>query len=164
MDWATLQAEQAEWSKRNFGEQPGYQMVLGMVEEAGELAEAGTAELVADAVGDIVVFMSGYCTTQGIQLTDVFEASERVYESAPMVVFLGRICHAHLKAEQRIRGTSGEHVATKVQSMAGVIQCARHALVNAGSSLTLEDAVRATWSSVKQRDWKKAPSNGIAAP
>jgi NTP pyrophosphatase (non-canonical NTP hydrolase) len=163
MDWSVLQAEQAEWSKRNFGDQPGYQMVLGMVEEVGELTEAMTMAMLEDAAGDIVVYMSGYCTTQGIRLADVFVEAERCREVAALPAFVGRLCHAHLKCEQGIRGTAEAHAAAKVQAMAGVVVRLRAELKEHASSRSLEAVVADTWAAVRQRDWQKAPANGVDA-
>jgi NTP pyrophosphatase (non-canonical NTP hydrolase) len=77
-----LQMQAHEWRTRNF---PGYdarQQFLGMVEEMGELAHVdlkeeqrirGMSEAVAhearvDAIGDLIIFLTGYCTAMQINL------------------------------------------------------------------------------------------------
>lgn len=78
---ATLQREQAEWARRNFGEQPAWCSVVGAMEELGELAHAllksqqgirGTDEehraAAADAVADVIVFLAGFCSATKIDL------------------------------------------------------------------------------------------------
>ena len=105
MELRQLQREMREWSERNFGEQPSYQPLLGVVEELGELAHAQLKEEqgirtnenhiedAQDAVGDLLIFLMNYCSSRG---WDVQEILER------------------------------------------------------------------TWDSVKQRDWKKNPENGVS--
>lgn len=78
-----LQTEQREWQKRNFGDQPGYRMLLGAMEEIGELAHAHLKhEQVirgdslkhfndkVDAVADAIVFLAGYCNAENIDLQE----------------------------------------------------------------------------------------------
>jgi NTP pyrophosphatase (non-canonical NTP hydrolase) len=80
-----LQREHDDWISRNFpGEEP-YQPLLGLVEEVGELARAhlkgeqgirrGVDQIQVqmdkvDAVGDIVVYLAGYCSANGINLQE----------------------------------------------------------------------------------------------
>lgn len=73
-----LQTENAEWAEHNFPETVGeglsYRSLLGVFEEAGELAHAHlkgeqgirhTSQEIhamkADAVGDILVYLAHYC-------------------------------------------------------------------------------------------------------
>jgi NTP pyrophosphatase (non-canonical NTP hydrolase) len=71
---------------------------------------------------------------------------------------VGELCHAHLKAEQGIRGTPEEHRAAKLDAVGDVVvyladYCARN-------GLDLGQAVAATWASVRERDWVKFPGDG----
>ena len=81
-----LQAEQREWSERNFGPHPAWHPLLGVVEEVGELAHAflkaeqgirgSREELEAeakDAVADAVIFLSDFCTCAGFNLEAIVE-------------------------------------------------------------------------------------------
>tara|TARA_Y100000310_G_scaffold292597_1_gene321487 strand:+ start:2442 stop:2762 length:321 start_codon:yes stop_codon:yes gene_type:complete len=83
---AELQDEVGQWSHLNFGTVPSWQCVLGLQEELGELshhylkreqrirsAENHDAEI-ADAVGDIFVFLLHFCHLEGISLEDTIEA------------------------------------------------------------------------------------------
>jgi len=67
---------------------PAWHAILGVVEEVGELSHAylkreqgirGTREQhdasIVDAVGDIVLFLSGFCSVEGIDLMDCIEKS-----------------------------------------------------------------------------------------
>jgi NTP pyrophosphatase (non-canonical NTP hydrolase) len=78
-----LQTEHAPWLARNFPEQTAHQALLGAMEELGELAHAHLkaeqgirgddklhmAEKI-DAIGDIVIYLASYCTTNGISLEE----------------------------------------------------------------------------------------------
>jgi chromosome segregation ATPase len=79
-----LQSEQAEWSQRQFGEQPSVNALLGAMEELGELSHAhlkrlqgirgSFEELTAkakDAVGDITVFLADYCSKEGFDYQQI---------------------------------------------------------------------------------------------
>ena len=80
-----LQEEQVEWVKHNFGDRPAYWPLLGIFEEAGELAHAflkreqgirlneNHDEAIKDAVGDIVLFLSDFCQAEGIDFQSVVE-------------------------------------------------------------------------------------------
>lgn len=88
--FSELQAVAAEWRSRNF---PGIDMandsLIGMMEELGELAHAylkqkqniRTGEDLRakeeDAIGDILIFMCGYCSGRDISL---FEAVNRCWQ------------------------------------------------------------------------------------
>jgi NTP pyrophosphatase (non-canonical NTP hydrolase) len=80
-----LQREHDEWIGRNFPGELEYQPLLGMVEEIGELSRAhlkgeqgirrGVDQIQVqmdkvDAVGDIVVYLAGYCSANGINLAE----------------------------------------------------------------------------------------------
>jgi NTP pyrophosphatase (non-canonical NTP hydrolase) len=78
-----LQAEHKEWLEHNFPNQQGHDPLLGIMEEVGELshaylkntqgirgmvhiAEART--LMADALGDIFIYMLSFSNTNGFNL------------------------------------------------------------------------------------------------
>ncbi len=87
MNLSDLQREHTEWVQHNFPEETTHQAFLGMVEEMGELAHAmlkseqdirGMSQAAAhaakvDAVGDLVIFLAGFCTMHGIDLQDAVE-------------------------------------------------------------------------------------------
>ena len=80
-----LQQEQKEWSNYNFSNRTNYQPLLGIVEEVGELAHAHlkfeqnvriNEDHLAkkkDAIGDIVIFLSDYCTMNNIDFQEAVE-------------------------------------------------------------------------------------------
>lgn len=90
MDFKELQKQQAEWQKKNFDPQPPENMFLGVVEEVGELAHATlkyrqgirgvTDEVIfqekaKDAVGDIIIFLAGYCTAMDFDMQEIVEST-----------------------------------------------------------------------------------------
>lgn len=82
-----LQEEHVDWTLKNFPLQKSYQCFMGIVEELGDLAHAhlkeeqnirGTKEQniekAKDAVGDIVIFLAGYCSSRGFKFQEIVEA------------------------------------------------------------------------------------------
>lgn len=79
-----LQTELHTWRQRNFPAADSEQQLLGVVEEVGELSHAhlkaiqgirGTSEeheaAAKDAVGDIVIYLLGYCSYRGWDFEDI---------------------------------------------------------------------------------------------
>ena len=77
---AILEKEVADWSRKNFGDQPAWKPLLGVAEEVGELNHAflkqsqnirrneDHAAKERDAVGDIVIYLADYCGRRGFSL------------------------------------------------------------------------------------------------
>lgn len=77
-----LQEEQKLWVKYNFGIRPSWMPLLGAMEELGELAHAHLKnaqnirtnenhfENKKDAIADIVIYLSDYCTAEGIDFEE----------------------------------------------------------------------------------------------
>ena len=78
LDITGLQQQQKKWMDKNFPDAKKYQCLLGVVEEVGELSHAHlkmeqgirdvSVDDVKDAIGDIVIFLCGYCNTNGYDL------------------------------------------------------------------------------------------------
>ena len=97
-----LQDEQRPWVAHNFAGRHPYYPLLGAMEELGELSHAhlkalqgirGTPEehhaAKVDAVADIIIFLSDYCTAEGIDLQDAVERTwaevrKRDWKADPM--------------------------------------------------------------------------------
>jgi NTP pyrophosphatase (non-canonical NTP hydrolase) len=91
MNFAQLQAEQRAWCKYNFPSQEAYHPLLGIIEEVGELAHAHLkgeqhirigGEHISliraakkDAIGDIVIFLAGYCNAHDFDFDAIIEAT-----------------------------------------------------------------------------------------
>lgn len=88
-DFRQLQEEVSEWARRNFGPPhgSGYRPLLGVQEEVGELAHAhlkaeqgirGNEDHESakkDAVGDIVIYLADYCSSNGIDMQQAVEGT-----------------------------------------------------------------------------------------
>lgn len=89
---STIQSRLHLWRTRNFPNSNGDQQLLGVVEEVGELAhavlkgkqgirgmddEAARYEAVRDAVGDIQIFLAGFCSYEGIRMDEAYEDTAR---------------------------------------------------------------------------------------
>ena len=87
MDLRKFQEEVEVWSRRNFGVSVGgYDQLLGIVEEVGELchamlksrqtiregclSETEARKLIKDAIGDLLVFTADYCARTNIDLAE----------------------------------------------------------------------------------------------
>jgi NTP pyrophosphatase (non-canonical NTP hydrolase) len=86
MEPSTLQNELHTWRQQNFPRADSAQQLLGVVEEVGELAHAvlkqqqgirGDDETheaeVLDAIGDIQIFLAGFCSYRGIDMYYAYE-------------------------------------------------------------------------------------------
>lgn len=78
-----LQDATAKWRDRNFPGHTAEDQILGMTEELGELCHSylknkqgirGDAPQhfadMADAVGDLVIYLAGFCSTMNLDLND----------------------------------------------------------------------------------------------
>lgn len=90
MDLSKLQAEHVLWHDQNFfyPAQAGAaeNSLIGVMEELGELAhanlkrrqgirgtEADHIEAEKDAIGDVIIYLSGYCSSRGFSLAECVE-------------------------------------------------------------------------------------------
>lgn len=85
---SSLQSRLHLWRQYNFPDGDADQQLLGVVEEVGELChavlkgkqgirgmddEAKRVACIRDAVGDIQVFLAGFCSYEGITMQATFE-------------------------------------------------------------------------------------------
>lgn len=147
--------------------------------ETTELFLAATLDE-QDAIGDIVIFLTNYCNHREI---NIFAEASRIGLLSPeisefqrwayairhdinmdhdslIVVQVGKLAHARLKATQGIRGTDDQHRASEINAVVELfIALALHCESNGYS---LEKTVSETWAQVKRRDWLANPTNGIS--
>lgn len=71
---------------------------------------------------------------------------------------VGELCHAHLKAEQGIRGCEREHFEAKIDAVGDIVIF----LANycSAEGIDLESAVSSTWRRVRGRDWRRNKRDG----
>lgn len=174
--WDTLQDEQKEWQLANFGPQEPYRCLLGIIEECGELDAAANNQDYLDAVGDILIYTSGYCTAKGWRLHDIIALAEDDAVPSGFEEFrsfdhaMGQLCRSQLKMEQKIRGSSEEHELLGKRALGAMVWGISEALQEQSyyddddqfiSPPTLLEIARETWEGVvKKRDWKKNPQTG----
>ena len=181
--WDQFQDEHAAWSLANFGQQQPYQMVLGMIEELGELdealnelhdiVEASSEEWgralgkVQDAIGDVIVYMCGFCTLTWRRLGPlVLEQVDHDMDSLDvhwgLTHLMRDLAHTWLKFEQAIRGASDEDVTVALRHVVHTCLCLWKQVQDEPRS-SLEEAVKAVWERVVQkRDWRNDPEFGKA--
>ncbi len=71
---------------------------------------------------------------------------------------LGELSHAHLKQEQGLRGSVADHHTAKIDAIGDIlIFLARYCDL---SAISLNDAVRDTWTKVKRRKREDWPTDG----
>lgn len=76
-----------------------------------------------------------------------------------LVEEVGELAHAHLKAEQGIRGTAEEHHAAKIDAVGdAIVYLADYCWRN---NISMQDAIETTWHTVQQRDWQKHRGDGV---
>jgi NTP pyrophosphatase (non-canonical NTP hydrolase) len=80
-----LQKKHAVWQRRNFPNAEKWECLVGLQEEVGELAHAFLKKhqrirkgenhdaLMKDAIGDVVIYLLGFCTLNGIDVDDCIE-------------------------------------------------------------------------------------------
>lgn len=66
---------------------------------------------------------------------------------------IGELCHAHLKAEQGIRGTPAEHRAAGEDAIGDILVYLADYCERMGYDF--QEALVKTWEQVKRRDWTK---------
>lgn len=153
-----LQKEQAEWSRRNFGNNPRIFPILGLIEELYEFNDAfhrRDEEDLKDAIGDIVIYMSDACTRYGWNLSLLYRSRENAANVRHSVSQIqGKLAHHALKLEQGIR--------KKVDHEKELTQLMRYILFDVSAICTtlgegFQNVVSKTWDRVSKRDWVKNP-------
>lgn len=154
-----IQAEQRPWVAHNFGDRPSWMPLLGLVEEAGELAEADSERDlngISDALSDIMIFALDYCSAMGWDAGDIWLSTAKVPNAGfiGMLKTLGKLAHAHLKDAQGIRVTE-DHKAAGRKALGELFACLR------AKDANLVERTLQTWQKVKKRDWKADPAKAI---
>lgn len=75
-----------------------------------------------------------------------------------MVEEIGELSHAHLKAEQGIRGSAEKHIFDKKDALGDIVIYMLHYCEFQG--FDLQSIIEETWEQVKKRDWTKNTHNG----
>lgn len=160
-----IQAEVAEWAKLNFPKAKLEQPLIGVAEECGELCHAhlkaeqgirGTPEehLAAkkDAIGDIMIFLMHYCVLAGIDWIEVEMCMTGQRNPRPI---LDCISSVGLLAQAQDIGVARKHQIVNIALTVGSIHgyCLAY-------NIDFHAAIRETWASVRQRDWRANKQTG----
>ncbi len=173
---AAIQADQIEWSIRNFGQQSPHRPMLGIIEELCELEEAQLGDAdetteanVLDAVGDVAIYMLDYCGKRGWSMQELWNAracpewldnfvmGDENDGSPYFAPFIRRLAHSQLKGEQNIRGGTGKHdslLKATLSSVLWTLEGICDAYYKRDFLRVLEDV----WMKVRQRDWVNNPN------
>src|SRR5262245_24600188 len=155
------------WSRKNFGDQPAWRPVMGMVEELCELTEKfETLDLVEtlDAIGDTAIYMADYFHRRGWKMGELWRDRHILPDGSDAQPMLSRVislirglCHSHLKGDQGIRGGSGKHDFVMQMTCKDVL-----ILLEEASALLDRDVIHViqeVWEVVGRRDWTENPNN-----
>ena len=153
------------WSSQMFGDQKGLNHLaplLGILEELGELEEAGAPNLnalmeemydaVNDAVGDIGIYTIDFLTRLGIAPVIVWPSRAAEQEHSALV-YLARLNHACLKRHQGIRGFDVDVVFNEavIDNTAAFLHCINNVYDLSRGTIN-------TWKNVvSKRNWKANP-------
>jgi hypothetical protein len=153
-----LQDEQRAWVAHNFPGRESWQPLMGIVEEFGELCDAGPIRTEGqrnpeadDALADIVIFLADYCSAMGWELEAVAMRKRQHWQYEPLSRHIGKLCHHHLKRHEGIRGDAGHHDA---QGQLAAAKLWSRLCWKAGGKRVLMKLVKSTWAKVRQRDWR----------
>lgn len=163
-----LQVRLHRWQEFNFGFQPQPNLVLGILEELGELGTANDSEKRYDAIGDIGVYSTQLLTANRLALSVVVqkinknltELNSNKYKNNPykyQSAVIELLSRATLKRAQKIRGFHDiEFYRQHIYN--AVVQ----ALTFAASQLTIIDVgavILTIADEVMKRNWKENPIN-----
>lgn len=168
-----VQDETEEWRNRNF---PGFtasDQLLGVVEEVGELSHCylkgkqgirGTAEAHElngmDAVGDIVIYLLGYCQAIGLRVEDCHpypKAKRPTPEPSQAIFHLANRVGRLSRWEADTRGST-QWFQVKTRVIGEIIQALTVYCYSRGWDFN--QCVLQAWTEVKDRDWVKNIQDG----
>jgi hypothetical protein len=153
---SALQVRLWRWQVEQFGSPDDRDLVLGIVEECGELEEADSPAAFEDAVADILIYTTQLCTSNRLDFgTMMVELGKnRIVANVPRS--LGRLAHVALKVHQRIRGYDNRQVARNAICVQ-VANLYSALLWEMPRSLDVRAAYTVIAERVMKRNWKKDP-------
>ena len=162
VDFQAMQEEQIAWSKKNFGEQPAYRPMLGIIEELCELQQAWDDKdkpEIIDAIGDVGIYMLDYCGKRGWSLAEFWAGTDAMYLETfwNVTPSIRKLAHHQLKGEQGIRGGAEVHDAKLRVQLSVVLK--RLSLMAEAVGRDFPSIISEVWAKVRLRDWTKNPNN-----
>jgi hypothetical protein len=119
-----------------------------------------------DAIGDVFIYMAGFCTARGIDLQHVYDSRQKYMVIRESVLLQhesaakGKLCHSQLKLEQGIRGDKEHHDTEAAEALGLLINTLEAQLLWWPMAPSLLSCVEKTWTTVRARNWKANPQNG----
>lgn len=110
--WGALQDRLYRWQVNTYGVPQPALLCLGVVEEAGELADSFEHADEADAIADVTIFAIQLATCYRLDAGALIDAAFPTDE-VDWCGTLGKLSHAVLKSEQGIRGLGDKEAARK---------------------------------------------------
>lgn len=154
-----LQVQLAAWEARQpFHEAAVLPVALGVGEECGELADANGDDEVADAIGDLAIYVSQIATRERLAVSVLIEDADRRWPRRELLSTLGRFNHLALKRHQKIREGAlpdAEYRALLADALAELMAAAR---IFGGASVA--ECFAATAPTVLARDWSADRAGG----
>lgn len=163
-----IQAELKVWTEYNFGKQESIIPIMGMIEELGELTHAHLKELQGirksdfladkkDAIADITIYLLNYfnCINEDIsQIEDILtDANENDSNNNIILIITTQLGIV----SNNIVNTEISDI--NIQHLAFVLFCLKEYAENIDFNLLT--IVNEVWETVKLRDWKQYPNNGM---
>ncbi len=166
-----FQEEQKAWVAHNFPTRPNYQPLLGLIEETGELSHhvlkmqqkiRGTAEEhlaeIQDAVADLVVFHSDYCTAMGWELRALlaYDTFHEVQTYSRIDTSLAGWQDHVFSISKAVNDIVMAHVQMDILKgrTASVVFVHTLACFCKECGWSLQELLEETWAKVKKRDWR----------
>ena len=165
MDLDAIQEEQKAWVSHNFPLRRQYEAVLGVCEEYFEAQETmGDTEAWLDAVADCTMYLTDFCTMQGVRSSDALLIGRMLdcESGRPWARHAGRLTKHFLKLTQGIRGTPEFHRAALLNAAGGIFATLERDLER--MHVNYAALVRRVWLEVQKRDWKMYPFTGLPDP
>ena len=160
-----FQADQWEWTQRNFGAVPGWVEALaplaGAYEEFGELVTARGLEDVneqQDAVADMAIYLTDVCNRIELPLLDLRFSQKKPFPPGNfcimMIKSLGQLSHSILKQGQKIR-MNEDHVLRATRHRSSCFDHLEFYCVENWQMNLFDDVTYPVWEEVRKRDWTK---------
>ncbi len=169
--WDNLQSETAAWASKNFGANPPWQPMMGLVEEVGEFMSVDErptlisnasylrAERI-DALGDQAIYVLNLCEKVGMNFSGTISGDPPAdLTDRELVGALALGCHAVLKNSQGIRGMTVERMRDQLRIALGLwFGWAQEQTRDYGlpDMLTITKGV---WEQVRKRNWVQDPEH-----
>lgn len=154
--WTELQEAQKIWQSKNFPNTKRYECLLGMGEEfLYEYIRDRTQEQKKDAIADTMIFMLGYCNSNGIDFSKNVLLHDQSF-NGHFPFYYGKLCQAHLKMEQGIRKSTIDYETCTLTALCGMYSMLRRSLSILDPNADIFELTEKVFrENVEIRNWNK---------